>query len=146
MKKEKTKSIDSFSFLPMRCKYDTPSFSDDISQNIPEKSSCSWIHASGRFIKKENRRITHERNSSTQFPFVTTTERKNKMDDRIFPLSHTDLYVPHLLLAYLFKSKRSISVCTAALIFFSGIPLSLANIVNSSLPVSLSIRASNCGQ
>ena len=68
------------------------------------------------------------------------------MDDRIIPLLDTDLYVPHLLLAYLFKSKRFISVCTAALIFFSGIPLSLANIVNSSLPVSLSIRASNCGQ
>lgn len=56
------------------------------------------------------------------------------------------LYVPHLLLACLVKSSRSISVWTTLLMLFSGTPRNLANIVSSSRPVSLSMMASNCGQ
>ena len=60
-----------------------------------------------------------------------------------YTLSILYLYVPHLLFAYFTRSSRSISVCTQLLMAASGIPLSLANSVRSSLPVSLSMSASN---
>ena len=54
-----------------------------------------------------------------------------------------DLYLPHCLLACLLRSNLLMVEDTTSLMKRSGIPLSLANMVSSSLPVILSIRASN---
>ena len=55
----------------------------------------------------------------------------------------THLYVPQRLSACLARSSLLTSMSTTSLICCSGMPRRRANIVRSSLPVSLSNRASN---
>ena len=55
----------------------------------------------------------------------------------------TNLYFPYCLFAYLLRSSFWMVEVTTALMLRSGMPRRRANMVSSSRPVILSIRASN---
>lgn len=40
--------------------------------SVPEQTPGHWVHAGGRFVQEDDRRLSEQGNGSAQFPLVAT--------------------------------------------------------------------------